>query len=596
MAETNTRPSDRLKKYDRVITVKVSIGLIPLYKFIEKFLKIDDDKGNQISFILNEEQVEAYESMCLQRLEERPVRQNNLKARQLGFSTFYSAVIFVMCLCNAGRRGVVVADTTEHARGLFAKYKYYYENLPIEIKNALPKVTSNVNELVIEHPNGQTSSIRVTAQGESSGRSGTYQYLHLSECAFWQNLEDSLTAILPAVSMTNIDSMIFFETTANGVNDYKVRWDNDYAGKTPYTPLFFAWWKCSRYVVEDRFIPNYQKPNWLLDMQEKYNLTENQCAWYWLKYLENNANLEKTRQEYPSSPIEAFITTGNSVFNMELLLRRKVELLEQKPLKVGFYQYKSTTSLDGRRIQVTNIEWVEARNGSVKIFKEAIDGHPYVVCNDNAVGGEDYFATQVFDNYTGEQVATYHRNKCDVDDCAYQTYILAQYYNNAMLTGETNTNSYLLELCQKMGHKFIYQDQDVEDLTGRWQNRLGYKTKQNNRNYMIGAFAMAFRDNYKIINDYETICEMENFQVVSKVVNGVVKEKAQATGGAHDDLVMAACGFYLCRHAQSVLLNPSFTNNHKLTLEELEDRVDRNNDRLDKMKQERYRSAITVWD
>ena len=81
--------------------------------------------------------------------------------------------------------------------------------------------------------------------------------------------------------------------------------------------------------------------------------------------------------------------------------------------------------------------------------------------------------------------------------------------------------------------------------------KYGYKTKQNNRQGMIELFALAFRDNPKIINDYATVCEMESFQIVRNERSG--SEKAQATGGAHDDLVMACCGFYLCRGSQKAI-------------------------------------------
>ena len=42
-------------------------------------------------------------------------------------------------------------------------------------------------------------------------------------------------------------------------------------------------------------------------------------------------DLDKLRQEFPSNPTEAFITTGCSVFNTELLTKRKIELLNKKP-------------------------------------------------------------------------------------------------------------------------------------------------------------------------------------------------------------------------------------------------------------------------
>ena len=38
------RPSDRLEKYDLVLTIKTSIGYVPLYKMIEKFFFIEAAK------------------------------------------------------------------------------------------------------------------------------------------------------------------------------------------------------------------------------------------------------------------------------------------------------------------------------------------------------------------------------------------------------------------------------------------------------------------------------------------------------------------------------------------------------------------------
>jgi len=539
-------PSNILKEYDSVITIKTSVGRVPLYKMIESFLYIEDASGNKIRFILNDDQVDLYKEMCLQKLNGNPIRINILKARQKGFSTFIAAVIFCMTIFVAGQKAAIVADISEHASNLFGKYNFFYDNLPEEMKPT--KVKSNAKELVCRYANGQTSSIRIMVQGDSAGRSGTYQLLHLSECAFWQDLALTLTSLLQTVDMGNKESMVFLETTANGVNDYKLRWDNDYSGTTKYIPKFYAWYTTKRYAVRTEDIGEYNKPNWLLDYQEKYNLTENQTKWFYDKWNEFNGDLDMLRQEFPSNPVEAFITSGNSVFNAELLRKRKEEIILKPPVKRGDFTYKSESSLDGKRIDVSKIEFIESRNGSIKIYKEPISTHPYVVSNDPAMGGEDYFATQVFDNYTGEQVAVYHKNKCDADDCAYQMYCLGRYYNNAMITGETNTTAYLLQLCQKCGYKFIYQDQDIEELGTRFFNKLGFKTKTNNRQQMIDYFKFAFRDNPSIINDYDTICEMEGFQIVRNERTGL--EKAMATGGCHDDLVMACCGFYLCRGMQ----------------------------------------------
>lgn len=547
---SSTKPSSILSKYDNVITIHTRIGEVPLYKFIEKFLKIENEDGVKVDFILNEDQVNLYIDMCEQRLKGDPIRIDILKARQKGFSTFIAGVIFPLVVFTPGQKAAIVADIAEHASNLFDKYNFFYDNLPEELK--VTKIKSNAKELVVQYASGQRSSIRIMVQGDSAGRSGTYQYLHLSECAFWSDLEDTLVSLLQTVSATNKNSMVFIETTANGVNDYKVRWDRDFGGTTKYLAKFYAWYTTARYRVRPNDYREFNEPDWLKELGETEKLDKYQRAWYFDRYNDFNGDIDKLRQEYPSNPVEAFVTSGNSVFNAELLRKRKQEIVMEPAPKRGLFTFSLHWSSDKKVCSVDHIEFVESRSGSVKIYQEPIEGHPYILCNDPAIGGEDYFATQVFDNHTGEQVAVYHRNKCDADDAAYHMYCLHKMYNNAMVTGETNTTSYLLEICFACGVRNIYQDQDVEDLTGRFANKFGYKTKQNNRNYMIDLFKIAFRENPRIIKDYETICEMEAFQIVHHQ-NG--KEKAEASGGGHDDLVMSACGAMLCRNAQTTLVS-----------------------------------------
>lgn len=583
---TSSTPSSALEKYNDVLTIQTAVGRVPLYKMIEKFLYIEDADGRKVQFILNADQVDLYKEMCEQRLKDEPIRIDILKARQKGFSTFIAGVIFISVIFQAGQKAAIVADIAEHATNLFQKYNFFYDNLPEELQ--FEKIRSNAKELVVKYPNGQTSSIRIMVQGDSAGRSGTYQYLHLSECAFWQNLEGTLTSLLQTVNSNNLNSMVFIETTANGMNDYKVRWDNDYANKSRYLAKFYAWFTTERYRVARLRLAI--KPDWLIELQSQYNLDDYQAEWYYEKYTEFNGDLDQLKQEFPSNPVEAFITSGNYVFNAELLQKRKLEIIANQDYKKGLFVYKLFSSQDGKRYELQNVKFTESKLGSVKIYKEVVAGHPYVVCNDPAMGGEDYFATVVFDNYTGEQVAVYHRNKCDADDAAFQMYCLARKYNNALITGETNTTSYLLEVCSKLGYKFIYQDQDVEDLSNRYMNKFGYKTKQNNRTYMIDLFKTAFRDNPSIINDYDTICEMESFQLV-RHLNG--KEKQEAVGGSHDDLVMACCGFYLCRGAQTCI--PSVkVENRAMSIDELSDRVDRN--RREIKNNSARRNVFQIWD
>lgn len=563
------RPSDSLAEYDEVLVVSVNIGgkrrTVPVYKFIEKFLWVEDDDGNKVPMILREEQCELYAELCKQKMAGKPMRVDILKARQIGFSTFIAAMIFVLTLFVPGRKAAIVADIAEHASNLFRKYQFFYRNLPVELQ--LPLVASNAKELVVDHGNGQQSSIRIMVQGEQAGRSGTYQYLHLSECAFWQDLKRTLVALLQTVSSANKDSIVFFETTGNGFNDYKRRWDRDVQGLTPYKALFFSWWQHRAYRRDTHIGRLYE---WEETMRKKYDLDYRQLAFYREKWQEADQDIDMVRQEFPSSAMEAFKTTGNSVFPLDLIASRKDEILkrdDKTPPVKGRFRYEKHFSEDGARIDLTDSKFVRLMNGAITIYEEPIEGHPYICNLDPAMGGEDFYAIQVIDNSNLHQVAVFHDNKCDDDDVAYQLYLLGKAYNGALLSGECNNpnGSYILQTCEACGSDNIYQDTDYEALTDRYADRFGYKTKQNNKNVMVTKLKLAFRDDPRMINDYGTLCEMEEFEIV-KSETGDGKEKFQAQSGRHDDYVTSLCGALYVRGSQSCLVGSQKSQNEKSSL------------------------------
>jgi len=587
-ADTELAPYD----YDLAISIALEDGNvvpIPVWRFIEMFLRVKDKKGHFSVFRINDAQISFYKELCEQKRAGKRMRVNVLKARQLGFSTFIAAILFVLTILVPNQTACIIADIADHATNLFDKYKFYYYNLPKFIKDRLPLAKSNAKELVVSYGMGQTSKVRILVQGDNAGRSDTCQYLHLSEVAFWDDIEGTTTSVLQTVDDTNPNSIIAYETTANGVNYYKTIWDMDIGTNDGYKALFFPWYLDPTYKLP---YDGFELFDWEIKLKDKLGLTLDQIAWYRVQYNKMRGNLMKLRQEFPSTPVEAFIVTGTNKFNMELVQMQKEWILKHPPLKQGFFTYHKTMSQDGEVITLSNIKFVETKmgDGDIKIYEEPKAGHPYVITNDPANGGEDYFATHVFNNYTGVQCAVYHKNKCDADEAAYQMFCLLKYYETipVLATGETNTTSRVLKIVYKCGHKFIYQDQDYDALSGRYQDQFGYKTKQNNRLVMIDEFAEGFRDNPNIIRDWATICEMENFQVVKNETTK--KEKIQAVSGAHDDLVMSACGFFYCRHAQVAIPSQKYVSAKK-SIEELEYEIEER-----RRKKTPERRVYQIWD
>ena len=122
-----SKPSDALAIYDSVLTIPTKIGDVPVYKLMEKYFYIEDKNGHRVLFQMNEPQVVMYKSMCEQKLLGKPVRQDYLKARQLGASTFIDLFGFAWCIFVPGRKAAIVADIAEHASNLFEKFNYVYE-------------------------------------------------------------------------------------------------------------------------------------------------------------------------------------------------------------------------------------------------------------------------------------------------------------------------------------------------------------------------------------------------------------------------------------------------------------------------------------
>lgn len=165
--------------------------------------RILDKDGREVGFKCNAEQAEFWRT--------RHNRNVILKARQLGFSTFIQIMALDKCLFNRNIKAVVIADTTKNAQSIFRdKVKFAFDRLPPEIREHVKAEKNEAGELILS--NG--SSVKVT----TSGRSGTAQFLHVSELGpiavrYPQKAREVMTGSLPAI---HGDGDVFVESTAMG--------------------------------------------------------------------------------------------------------------------------------------------------------------------------------------------------------------------------------------------------------------------------------------------------------------------------------------------------------------------------------------------
>ena len=344
-------------------------------KYIEEFLKIRNKNSKIVPFILNEPQKKLYEEIKKQKKLNKPVRIIILKARQLGFSTLTEAILFKETATKHNVTAGIIAHESKATNNLFSMSKLYYDNLPEAIK---PKTLNrNAQEIIFNNKEnkGLNSKITCMTAGEGSGRSGTYNFLHLSEYAFWQGDKKEAYISLMQTVPNNPQSMVIIESTANGYDHFKELWDKAVNNETDFIPFFVGW----------NELEEYQMPytGFELDEEEKrikaiFNLTNEQLEWRrWCIRNNCGGDIKKFKQEYPISPEEAFLNTGNCVFDTEVINNRLQEI--NKPIRTGYftYEYDDTKPKYGalnpyngqqyKEYKISNIKWQEDEKGYINI-------------------------------------------------------------------------------------------------------------------------------------------------------------------------------------------------------------------------------------
>lgn len=341
-----------------------------------------------------------------------------LKARQLGFSTAIQIFILDSALFNNDLECGVIAQGLQEARKIFrTKILFPYKNLPLWIRRIIPTVRLNSDE--IEFVNGSTISV------STSFRSGTLNILHVSEfakiCAEREDkAEEVMSGTLNAVHSGNI---AFIESTAEGAaghyfdlcQEAKELMD---AG-VPLTDIdfkffFFPWWDEPTYTM-----PVPERGLMLTKVQSKYfaaleasigmKIPDERKAWYIAKERQQKT---KMKQEFPSTPEEAFLTSGRKVFDSDQLLIAKGKV--KKPLLI--YDINPVTGerkIANRKVDMSQVQrsytekTAKATTGYLLVWEVPQKDREYVIGGDVAEGLEkgDNSSIDVLDNETGLQVA-----------------------------------------------------------------------------------------------------------------------------------------------------------------------------------------------
>lgn len=480
----------------------------------------------------------------------RPIRLIMLKSRQWGGSTLVQVYMaWIQILHRSNWHSLIcshVRDASTNILGMYNKIlaSYPADLWPVDAKPELKRFESSSNTRVLP-----VLGNRVTlgsAESQDAIRGQDYAMAHLSEVAFWPetrtlNPEDFLRAIVGSVAPMPL-SMIVMESTANGVgNFFHTEWLRNENGEGDKHCVFVPWYmvehcRMALHEYTERgiagFVDSWTQYDWQLWRDGR---TLEMINWYRLRVREMGS-IHKVHAEFPTTPREAFTSTGANVFDDEAIERLRASC--RTPRIIG--------DIDDRSGRL-----VEAANGRFRVWEKPDNCTQYVVAMD--IGGRsdtaDFSVIAVLTHEEKPRVVAQWRGHTDHDILARIAIAIATMYNKAELIIESNTlesegpvldnNLTVLTYIQRKYKKLYHRRTDADSGHTSRTAQVGFHTNRRTKPLLINNLITYVRlgkyvevDNLAL-NEYHTYVEMPNGAYAARQ-------------GNHDDILMSrALALYL---------------------------------------------------
>ena len=501
--------------------IPVDVGWV-----IENRLMVVTDEGLVVPFRMNRAQRRFFNRVATKWNAGKPVRIIVLKARQLGISTIVEAIITVLCALQRNKQAILVSKDPDSATDVFRMSKGFVDHWtdrehPVRLRK------NNAKALQFAETGSEIQVVSV----QKGVRGGTKQYAHLSEYAFWPNPEEVMTALMPSLH-PKPRTIVVIESTANGFNDFMERWNRSVAGDGGFEPFFLPWTEHPDYLSE------FDGRELDADERALLALGVGKPRIQWRRERIAELGPTKFRQEYPRTPSEAFVSSGDGVFDRDKLVKvmERTAILA-KTCERGKFEFDETYLPKGRgAFRLANIRFVPDPNGPVRIYQRPVPGSKYALGADTADGGIDHWAADVNLAPLGLEVATFDSDGLTAHEFACQMVCLGRMYNEALIAIEVNRSRAAMQDVILCGYRNTYVSHEEETIDQDPTNRDGFTMTKATKRTVVTDMQTHFNMFPDYVNDHLTASEMATY-VSMPTANGRDTTWGASSRKYHDDHV-----------------------------------------------------------
>ncbi len=421
--------------------------------------------------------------------EHRHTRNIILKSRQLGFTTYETIDGIDDTLFTKNHDTLFIAHIKDDAEEIFdKKVRVAWDNLKAGLKKLFQVETNRTNQMTFDFQDGTKSTFFVKV----SGRSGTYRRLHITEFAKVCKKEPAkakeiISGTIPAVP---IDGRADIESTAEGEIGffYEMFWEAWERKREPlvteFKAHFYNWtWDDAEIEKVKTAIPfsEMDQGGKFEEYASKYGLTSIQITYYYLKWLSLSKDWNLLHQEYPTTAEEAFVSSGNKLFDVDMLAKQEIK----EGMVAG--------------------DWI--------YYKKYNPMHEYGIGADPSEGiGGDNATIVVVDFTVGEVVAVFCSKFTPPDVLAHELAKIGREYGNAIIAPERNNHGYTTLTTLNGLYSNIYEEIVYDKIKDTRTKKLGFTTTSVSKPRILYALNTAINEETITIPDKALLRELRTYQ------------------------------------------------------------------------------------